>query len=149
MVEHIIDPSYHLPLWEGKRKFRVQDGKTGENACVSKNVPYFTLFFMVCNDGTSVHLRPGSHHGQYTGNRDDPVFLFRFFKTDIELFPGIIISIGGNGNSFGKIAARSAANGKDQVRLAVFGRFGAFPKLFSRWIRHDAGNFRNHLMVLF
>lgn len=30
MVEHIIDPSYHLPLWEGKRKFRVQDGKRGK-----------------------------------------------------------------------------------------------------------------------
>lgn len=39
MVEHIIDPSYHLPLWEGKRKFRVQDGKRGKTRASAKTCP--------------------------------------------------------------------------------------------------------------
>ena len=146
MVEDIIDACRHLTFRQRKGEFRIQDGKLRHNV-TAEHMTDLQLLLVIRNDSACIHLRTCPRHRQNTSDRDD--LTTRFFKTDVILFPRIIVTMYRHRYRLCIVAAGTAADCQQEIRLILLCDPDAIPQLFDCRIRHHAAVLHHGLAVCF
>ena len=139
MVEDVIDAGHHLVLGQGHGIDRVQDGEPGHDFFIGKYLAHLQLLFRIGDDGPGIHFRAGPHHGEYRPHGDG--FTGGFFESHEIFFPGVLVTVHGNGQGLGIVDDGTAAHGQDEVRTMLPGNGDAFPQLVDGGVGHDTGDF--------